>query len=561
MIRLTEIRLPLDHQPDALVAEIVRRLGIAGDDLLAHTVFRRGYDARRRGAITLVYTVDCAVRDEDAVLARLAGTLHVGLAPDTDYHFVMRDGAAFADRPGYRRPVVIGAGPCGLLAGLLLAQMGLRPLILERGKVVRERTVDTFALWRKSVLTPESNVQFGEGGAGTFSDGKLYSQVSDPRHYGRKVMHEFVKAGAPEEILYLSKPHIGTFRLVSMVEHIRAEIEALGGAYRFDTRVEDIQLATDADGARRVAGLRLADGEEIAAAHVVLAVGHSARDTFTMLHAHGVAMEAKPFSIGVRIEHPQSVIDAARFGPQAGNPLLGAADYRLVHHASNGRAVYSFCMCPGGTVVAATSEEGRVVTNGMSQYSRAERNANAGIVVGVTPEADYPGGPLAGIAFQRHWERQAFLAGGGDYRAPAQRVGDFLAGRPSTHLGAVEPSYRPGVTPTDLSACLPDFVVLAMREALAAFGRELDGFDMADAVLTGVETRTSSPLRIPRGPDGQCTNVAGLYPAGEGAGYAGGILSAAIDGIRVAEAVALTMAGRPVDGLIRQTMTRSAQAQ
>ncbi|MBB2173044.1 NAD(P)/FAD-dependent oxidoreductase [Gluconacetobacter asukensis] len=561
MIRLTEIRLPLDHQPNALVAEIVRRLGIAGDDLLAHTVFRRGYDARRRGAITLVYTVDCTVRDESSVLARLAGRPHVGQAPDTDYHFVMRDGAAFADRPGYRRPVVIGAGPCGLLAGLLLAQMGLRPLILERGKVVRERTVDTFALWRKSVLTPESNVQFGEGGAGTFSDGKLYSQVSDPRHYGRKVLHEFVKAGAPEEILYLSKPHIGTFRLVSMVEHIRAEIEALGGAYRFDTRVEDILLATDADGARRVAGLRLADGEEIAADHVVLAVGHSARDTFTMLGAHGVAMEAKPFSIGVRIEHPQSVIDAARFGPQAGNPLLGAADYRLVHHASNGRAVYSFCMCPGGTVVAATSEEGRVVTNGMSQYSRAERNANAGIVVGVTPEADYPGGPLAGIAFQRHWERQAFLAGGGDYRAPAQRVGDFLAGRPSTHLGTVEPSYRPGVTPTDLSACLPDFVVLAMREALAAFGRELDGFDMADAVLTGVETRTSSPLRIPRGPDGQCTNVAGLYPAGEGAGYAGGILSAAIDGIRVAEAVALTMAGRPVDGLIRQTMTRSAQAQ
>ncbi len=561
MIRLTEIRLPLDHQPDALVAEIVRRLGIAGEDLLGHTIFRRGYDARRRGAITLVYTVDCAVRDEDALLARLAGTPHVGVAPDTEYHFVLRDGADFADRPGYRRPVVIGAGPCGLLAGLLLAQMGLRPLILERGKVVRERTVDTFALWRKSVLTPESNVQFGEGGAGTFSDGKLYSQVSDPRHYGRKVLHEFVKAGAPEEILYLSKPHIGTFRLVSMVEHIRAEIEALGGTYRFDTRVEDILLATDDKGARRVAGLRLADGEEIAADHVVLAVGHSARDTFTMLHGHGVAMEAKPFSIGVRIEHPQSVIDAARFGAQAGNPLLGAADYRLVHHASNGRAVYSFCMCPGGTVVAATSEEGRVVTNGMSQYSRAERNANAGIVVGVTPDADYPGGPLAGIAFQRHWERQAFLAGGGDYRAPAQRVGDFLAGRPSTHLGTVEPSYRPGVTPSDLATCLPDFVVLAMREALAAFGGQLDGFDMADAVLTGVETRTSSPLRIPRGPDGQCTNVAGLYPAGEGAGYAGGILSAAIDGIRVAEAVALTMAGRPVDGLIRQTMTRSAQAQ
>ncbi|ACI50397.1 FAD dependent oxidoreductase [Gluconacetobacter diazotrophicus PA1 5] len=558
MIRLTEIRLPLDHHPDALAAEIIRRLGIPAEDLLDHAVFRRGYDARRRGAIVLVYTVDCTLRDEEGVLARLAGDRHVGVAPDTTYRVPVEDGARLAAAATYRRPIVIGAGPCGLLAGLLLAQMGLRPLMLERGKSVRERTVDTFALWRRSVLTPESNVQFGEGGAGTFSDGKLYSQVSDPRHYGRKVLTEFVRAGAPKEILYLSKPHIGTFRLVSMVEHIRAEIEALGGEYRFGARVEDILLAP---GARRVSGVSLAGGEVVQADHVVLAVGHSARDTFAMLHGRDVAMEAKPFSIGVRIEHPQSVIDAARFGTHAGNPLLGAADYRLVHHASNGRAVYSFCMCPGGTVVAATSEEGRVVTNGMSQYSRAERNANAGIVVGVTPDPDYPDGPLAGIAFQRHWERQAYLAGGGGYRAPAQRVGDFLAGRPSTHLGAVEPSYRPGVTPTDLAACLPDFAVQAMREALADFGRQLAGFDMEDAVMTGVETRTSSPLRIPRGPDGQSVNTAGLYPAGEGAGYAGGILSAAIDGIRVAEAVALDLAGRPVDGLIRQTMTRSAPAQ
>lgn len=560
MIRLTEIRLPLDHPPEALEAEIVRRLGIVPGDLLEHGVFRRGYDARRRGAVVLVYTVDCAVRDEAAVLARLAGARHVAPAPDMTYRFVLDDGARLAAGAGYRRPVVIGAGPCGLLAGLVLAQMGLRPLILERGKIVRERTVDTFALWRRSVLTPESNVQFGEGGAGTFSDGKLYSQVSDPRHYGRKVLAEFVRAGAPEEILYLSKPHIGTFRLVSMVEHIRAEIEALGGEYRFGTRVEEVLVEAGPDG-RRVVGVRLADGGVVETGHVVLAIGHSARDTFAMLHAGGVAMEAKPFSIGVRIEHPQSVIDAARFGAQAGHTLLGAADYRLVHHASNGRAVYSFCMCPGGTVVAATSEEGRVVTNGMSQYSRAERNANAGIVVGVTPQADYPDGPLAGIAFQRHWERQAYLAGGGDYRAPAQRVGDFLAGRPSTRLGAVEPSYRPGVTPTDLALCLPAFAVDAMREALAAFGRELDGFAMEDAVMTGVETRTSSPLRVPRGPDGQSVNTAGLFPAGEGAGYAGGILSAGIDGIRIAEAVALSLAGREVDGLIRQTMTRSASAQ
>jgi uncharacterized protein len=561
MLRLTEIRLPLDHHPDALAAGIVRRLGISADDLLDHAVFRRGYDARHRTAIVLVYTVDCTVRDEAGILARLAGDTHVGPAPDTTYRFVIDDGARLAAGAAYRRPVVIGAGPCGLMAGLLLAQMGLRPLILERGKIVRERTIDTFALWRKSVLTPESNVQFGEGGAGTFSDGKLYSQVSDPRHYGRKVLREFVRAGAPEEILYLSKPHIGTFRLVSMVEHIREEIEALGGEYRFSTRAEQILVAQDAAGGRRVAGVRLTDGGVVETGHVVLAVGHSARDTFAMLHENGVAMQAKPFSIGVRIEHPQSVIDAARFGAHAGNPLLGAADYRLVHHASNGRAVYSFCMCPGGTVVAATSEEGRVVTNGMSQYSRAERNANAGIVVGVTPDADYPDGPLAGIAFQRHWESQAYLAGGGGYRAPAQRVGDFLAGRPSTHLGAVEPSYRPGVTPTDLATCLPAFAVQAMREALVDFGRQLDGFAMEDAVMTGVETRTSSPLRIPRGPDGQSENTAGLYPAGEGAGYAGGILSAAIDGIRVAEAVALRIADRPVDGLIRQTMTRSAPAQ
>ena len=466
------------------------------------------------------------MRDEESLLARLKDP-HVRPAPDMDYKFVARAPEHFM------RPLVIGAGPCGLLCRLVLAQMGFRPIILERGKVVRERTKDTWALWRKNILTPESNVQFGEGGAGTFSDGKLYSQIKDPRHLGRKVLTEFVKAGAPEEILTEAHPHIGTFRLVTMVESLRRTIESLGGEYRFQSKVTDLLL----DG-RQINGERLESGEEIASDHVVLAVGHSARDLFQMLHDRGVAIEAKPFSIGFRIEHPQSLIDKAKFG--AGGKQLGAAEYRLVHHAANGRSVYSFCMCPGGTVVAAASEECRVVTNGMSQYSRNERNANAGIVVGISPDdyAPYGEGPLAGIALQRHWEGQAFIAGGENYAAPGQRVGDFLAGRPSTALGSVIPSYRPGVTPTDLATCLPDYAIAAIREALSAFGRQIKGFDMEDAVLTGVETRTSSPVRIPRGADFASVNTNGLYPGGEGAGYAGGILSAGVDGIKLAEAVA-----------------------
>ena len=532
MLRLTELKLPLDHPPEALGRAVVERLGIKPDALVSFSVFRRGWDARKRSAIQLIYTVDAEVKGEAAVLARLGGAAHIAPTPDVTYRHVARAPPTLA-----LRPVVIGAGPCGLFAALILAEMGFRPIILERGKLVRERTKDTWGLWRRSVLDPESNVQYGEGGAGTFSDGKLYSQIKDPQHHGRKVLTEFVAAGAPEEILYVAKPHIGTFRLVTMVESMRAKIEALGGTYRFGSKVVDLDI--EASGSeRRVRGVMLESGEHIRADHVVLALGHSARDTFAMLHARGVYVEPKPFSIGVRIEHPQSLIDACRFGTFAGNKILGAADYKLVHHCANGRSVYSFCMCPGGAVVAAASEPGGVVTNGMSQYSRNERNANAGMVVGITPEVDYPGGPLAGIEFQRKWERLAFEAGGGTYAAPAQRVGDFLAKRASTTLGSVVPSYRPGVTPTDLARCLPDFAVTAMREALTAFDRQIKGYALADAVMTGVETRTSSPVRIKRDETYQSLNTRGLYPAGEGAGYAGGILSAGVDGIRVAEAVA-----------------------
>jgi uncharacterized FAD-dependent dehydrogenase len=535
MLRLTEVKLPLDHGEEALRAALLARLGVADADLAGFTVFRRAVDARKRSAIALIYTLDVELRNENVVLKRLKGDRNISVAPDMDYRFVAR-----APEKA-KRPVIIGTGPCGLLAALVLAQSGFRPIILERGRHVRQRTKDTWGLWRKAVLDPESNVQFGEGGAGTFSDGKLYSQIKDPHHHGRKLLTEFVKAGGPEEILYVAKPHIGTFRLVTIVESFREQIEALGGEYRFGCRVADLDI--EQNGERRVRGVVLADGTHVEADHVVLAVGHSARDTFQMLLDRGVTIEPKPFSIGVRIEHPQSLIDRCRWGEGAGHPLLGAADYKLVHHASNGRSVYSFCMCPGGTVVAATSEVGRVVTNGMSQYSRAERNANAGIVVGITP-ADYPDGPLAGIAFQRHWEERAFAAGGSNYMAPAQRVGDFLAKRPSTGLGDVVPSYRPGVTPTDLSACLPDYAVTAIREALPGFDKQIRGFSLADAVMTGVETRTSSPIRIPRDDTLQSLNTRGLYPAGEGAGYAGGIMSAGVDGIRIAEAVARSIVAR-----------------
>jgi uncharacterized protein len=532
MLRINELKLPIDHPEPALRAEILKRLGIGEGDLLCFSIFRRSTDARKKDAILFIYSVDVEVNNEAALLKRLNRDKHVLPTPDMDYRFVAQAPKELAEQP-----IVIGTGPCGMFAGLILAQMGFKPIILERGKAVRERTKDTWGLWRNNKLDPESNVQFGEGGAGTFSDGKLYSQIKDSRHLGRKVMQEFVKAGAPPEILYVGRPHIGTFRLVGVVEQIRATIQSLGGEVRFQSRVEDIDID---DG--RVRGVKLAGGGYLPTRHVVLAVGHSARDTFQMLYDRGVHIEAKPFSIGFRIEHPQTMIDRCRLGSNAGNPLLGAADYKLVHHCTNGRSVYSFCMCPGGTVVAATSEPGRVVTNGMSQYSRNERNANSGIVVGITPEVDYPGHPLAGIEFQRRWESRAFELGGGTYEAPGQLVGDFIAGRASSRLGEVIPSYTPGVHLCDLSTSLPEYAIEAIREALPAFDKQIKGFARDDAVLTGVETRTSSPIRITRKDDDlQSVNVQGLYPAGEGAGYAGGILSAAVDGIRVAEALALDM--------------------
>ena len=532
MLRINEVKLPLDHAEGDIKAAILARLDIPASMLVSYTVFKRSYDARKKSAIVLIYSLDVVTTDDAAILQRMQNDRHVSTTPDTDYHFVTHASGSASKT----RPVVIGTGPCGLFAGLILAQMGFNPIILERGKVVRERTKDTWGLWRKGELNPESNVQFGEGGAGTFSDGKLYSQIKDPKHLGRKVLTEFVKAGAPAEIMFVSKPHIGTFRLVKMVEQMRATIEALGGTFRFQSRVEDIEIENG-----QVQGVVLASGERIETQHVVLAIGHSARDTFEMLHRRGVYVEAKPFSIGFRVEHPQSLIDKCRFGPNAGNPILGAADYKLVHHSANGRAVYSFCMCPGGTVVAATSEPGRVVTNGMSQYSRNERNANSAIVVGITPE-DYPGDPLAGIAFQRHWESRAFELGGRTYQAPGQLVGDFVAGRASSEFGSVIPSYKPGVQLGDLATAIPDYATEAMREAFPAFDKQIKGFAMHDALLTGVETRTSSPIRIKRRDDDlQSLNTRGLFPAGEGAGYAGGILSAAVDGIKVAEAVALSI--------------------
>ena len=554
MLRINELKLPLHHSDADFTTAVLARLEIAPEALLETRIFKRSYDARKKSNILLIYQLDVTLTGaaEQQVLAALESAPSkrgVRLSPDTNYKLPVKVDTNFPSTE-QQRPVVIGFGPCGILAALSLAQMGLKPIVLERGKDVRQRTKDTWGLWRKRKLNPESNVQFGEGGAGTFSDGKLYSQVKDQRFLGRKVLTEFVKAGAPEEIMYVSKPHIGTFKLVKMVETMRAEIIRLGGEIRFGQKVDRLNRekidGTDQHGITytgQVTGVTLDSGDVINSRHVILAIGHSARQTFKMLLDEGVYIEPKPFSIGFRIEHPQSMIDQVRFGEEAGNPMLGAADYKLVHHCKNGRSVYSFCMCPGGTVVAATSEPGRVVTNGMSQYSRNERNANAAIVVGIEPEKDYPGHPLAGIDLQQSLETLAYELGGENYNAPAQLVGDFLKGKASSTLKSVTPSYKPGVTLSDLSKALPKFAVDAIREAIPAFDRQIKGYSMDDAVLTGIETRTSSPISIKRDRSLQNMSTRGLYPAGEGAGYAGGILSAGIDGIKVAEAVALDLSG------------------
>lgn len=549
MIRLTEIKLPLDHTEADLQQAILNKLRLKPEHLRGYEIYKRSPDARNKAAIVLVYIVDVDTPQESQLLKRFKKDPHVSQTPDMSYHPVTTapstTGATGGAKQG-ERPIIVGMGPAGLFAGLLLAQMGFCPLILERGKPVRERTKDTFAFWKEQgEFNSESNVQFGEGGAGMFSDGKLYSQVRDPQHYSRKVLLEFVEAGASSEILYVNRPHIGTFKLVGIVQNMRRRIQELGGKIRFQSPVVDIAIEPRTENEteqRRIKGVVLANGEFLATQHLILAIGHSARDTFQTLYDRGVFMEPKPFSIGFRIEHPQHLIDRCRYGEYAGHKLLGAADYRVVHHCKNDRSVYSFCMCPGGLVVAATSEIGKVVTNGMSQYSRNERNANSGLVVGITP-ADFPSDhPLAGMELQRQLEAQAFRLGGENYYAPAQLVGDFLAGRPSQQLGSVKPSYAPGVTLTDLSQALPPYAIVALREAIPALDQMIQGFALPDATLTGVETRTSSPVRIRRNQDYQSINTQGLYPAGEGAGYAGGILSAAIDGIKVAEAVALDLA-------------------
>ena len=558
VLRLTELKLPLDHTEADLVAAACKRLRLPADALLGHQLVKRSIDARKSGQIQLTYSLDLELAPglETKLLQRFRGDSHLAPSPESRYQAPWQAPPQLSQRLGHDlpRPVVIGAGPCGYFAALVLAQMGLKPLLLERGQAIKQRSADTFGFWKgRSPFNPESNAQFGEGGAGTFSDGKLYSQVRDPGHRGRKVLEELVAAGANPEILVLHRPHIGTYKLATVVRGLRAQIESLGGEIRFGSRVERLELeAIDPAGAAadapqfRVTGVTMADQSFIAADQVVLAVGHSARDTFAMLHQQAVAMELKPFSVGLRIEHPQALIDQARWGACAGHPRLGSAEYKLVHHASNGRCAYSFCMCPGGLVVGATSEVGRVVTNGMSQHSRNERNANSAIVVSIEPAdvepfGDGPGDPLAGIAFQRHWEEKAFALGGSSYAAPGQRLDDFLGNRSSGALGCVTPSYEPGVRLTNLESALPPYVIEALREALPTFNRTIPGYAMADALLTGVETRTSSPLRLPRNGALESVNTRGLYPAGEGAGYAGGILSAAIDGIRVAEAVALTL--------------------
>jgi len=529
MLEIAELKLPVDHAPEALRTAAVEALGIADADLLTLHVNQRAIDARR-GKVRLNYRLHVTVSDEAAALAQHRSDL-ARVAVWEEKPYAGMAGVLIRRTPPALRPVVVGTGPCGLLCALLLARHGWRPLVLERGKPAGPRARDVTGFWRRGMeFNAESNVQFGEGGAGTFSDGKLYTQIRDREQRIPWLLAELVRAGAPEDILIKARPHIGTDRLIKVVRTIREEIEALGGEVRFETMLEELLLSQG-----RVCGVRLRSGEEVAADRVILAVGHSARETFAMLHRCGVRMEAKPLSIGVRVEHPQSLIDRTQYGKWAGHAMLGAASYKFVHHGRGGRTAYSFCMCPGGLVVAAGSEPGGVVTNGMSSYARAEANANSGFMIDVQP-ADYGEGLLAGVEFQRTWERRAFVSGGSNYHAPVQTVGDFLARRATRELGSVLCSYEPGVTPGDLRECLPPYVAVALREAIPAVDRNLSGFAHPDAVLVGVETRSSSPLRIPRNEATlESLGTPGLFPAGEGAGYAGGIISAAVDGMRVAE--------------------------
>ena len=523
-LRITQIKLSIDHTPQDLYQAAADHLGIAPAAITAMHVRRQSIDARKRSDLYFVYTLDLELAPETSI----NDTSCYREAPDLGY-----TPPSPAPKDLGSRPVIVGAGPCGLFSALILAQNGYRPLLLDRGRQAVERSKNVDLFWKSGVLDPESNVQFGEGGAGTFSDGKLNTGIKDRENRCRKVLEEFVKAGAPEDILYDSHPHIGTDLLVSIVQKIRQTIIALGGEVRFQAKVTGIRSEKGS-----LRGLIINGEEEIATNHAVFAIGHSARDTFRLLKENGVAMEQKPFSIGCRIEHPQKLVDQALYGVHAGHPKLGAAPYNLVHHCKEGRSAYTFCMCPGGEVIAAASGPGEVVTNGMSLRDRGSTNANSALLVGIKPSDLQGDDPLAGVEFQRRWERKAYELGGSDYRAPAQLVGDFLQGVESKVLGSVEPTYTPGVRLCNLTPCLPDYVTSTMREAILALDRKLKGFALPDAVLTGVETRSSSPVRILRDNNLESLSVKGLYPAGEGAGYAGGITSSAVDGIRAAEMVA-----------------------
>ncbi len=526
MIRIRDITLPFDHKEEALASRILERLDIAGHQLLDFTIVRKAIDARRKNRIVAVYTVDVGVKNEPELLSMFSQDIRISAGPCMNYRLPT------VGNVHSRSPVVVGSGPCGLFVALMLAQLGFKSVLIERGKEVGSRVKDVRNFWRKGQLDPESNVQFGEGGAGTFSDGKLTTRIKDKYNRSRKVLEEFVRAGAPEEILYQAMPHIGTDNLVKIVKNLRNTIISSGGQVRFGTKLTGIEIK---DG--KVAGAIVNDSETIETETIVLALGHSARDTFEMLHRLGIPMEAKPFSIGVRIEHPQSLIDKAQHGKFASHRLLGPAEYKLVHHCGNGRSAYTFCMCPGGEVIASSSESGGIVTNGMSRYSRNHLNANSALLVGVTPQDFGSTSPLAGIEFQRKWERKAFETGGNNYFAPVQLVGDFFSGRPSNSLGEVCPSYTPGITPCDLAQCLPGFVVETLRLAIPQMDKKLRGFAKNDAVMTAIESRSSSSIRIVRDETFQSPAIKGLYPAGEGAGYAGGIISTAVDGIKIAEAI------------------------